>query len=54
MLVPLVCEVVGASRVAAADRAFLKVPLENVAARESVLAQVAHVRAISGIYQTSN
>jgi hypothetical protein len=45
----LVGQVVRSGRVATADGALLEMTLENVTARESVFAQVAGIRSVSGV-----
>jgi hypothetical protein len=44
------CEMIGSSGISAPDGAFLKVSLQNVAARKSIFAQMAHIWSISRIY----
>ena len=38
---------------AASNGTFLEVALENIAPGESVLAELAHVRSVAGVYQLS-
>lgn len=42
-------EMVSSSGVASSDGALLEMSLQNVTAREGVFAQMAHIRAVSGV-----